>query len=91
VSSSRSLRSSEYRGAHGSERRRAPGRRPKISRVFALVHASNVDFRAHLSRLCSCRGSTPRCSIGRNIKQLIDRPDEPYCFRLHKDRVYYVR
>lgn len=21
---------------------------------------------------------------------LIDRPDEPYCFRLHRDRVYYV-
>jgi ribosome biogenesis protein Nip4 len=29
-------------------------------------------------------------SIGRNIKHLIDRPDEDYCFRLHKDRVYYV-
>ena len=32
----------------------------------------------------------PICSIGRNIKHMIDRPDEPYCFRLHKDRVYYV-
>lgn len=29
--------------------------------------------------------------IGRNIKALIDRDDEPYCFRLHKERVYYVR
>ncbi|KAJ2801254.1 ribosome biosynthesis protein nip7 [Coemansia helicoidea] len=29
--------------------------------------------------------------IGRNIVHLIDRPDEPYCFRLQKDRVYYVR
>lgn len=28
--------------------------------------------------------------IGRNIKQLIERADEPYCFRLHRDRVYYV-
>ncbi|TFK56969.1 hypothetical protein OE88DRAFT_1722027 [Heliocybe sulcata] len=28
--------------------------------------------------------------IGKNIIQLIDRPDEPYCFRLHRDRVYYV-
>ncbi|OZJ05745.1 60S ribosome subunit biogenesis protein nip7 [Bifiguratus adelaidae] len=28
--------------------------------------------------------------IGSNIKHLIDRPDETYCFRLHKDRVYYV-
>ncbi|KAI8056817.1 cytosolic large ribosomal subunit protein [Syncephalis plumigaleata] len=28
--------------------------------------------------------------IGRNITHLIDRKDEPYCFRLHRDRVYYV-
>eukprot|EP01116_Phalansterium_solitarium_P014488 TRINITY_DN32188_c0_g1_i1.p1 TRINITY_DN32188_c0_g1~~TRINITY_DN32188_c0_g1_i1.p1 ORF type:complete len:200 (+),score=32.06 TRINITY_DN32188_c0_g1_i1:63-602(+) len=28
--------------------------------------------------------------IGRNIKYLIERQDEEYCFRLHKDRVYYV-
>ncbi|EPZ33610.1 60S ribosome subunit biogenesis protein nip7 [Rozella allomycis CSF55] len=28
--------------------------------------------------------------IGRNITDLIDRPDEPFCFRLQKDRVYYV-
>jgi len=28
--------------------------------------------------------------IGENIKQLIDRPDGAYCFRLHKERVYYV-
>lgn len=29
-------------------------------------------------------------SIGRNIRHLIDRPDEEYCFRLQKDRVYYL-
>ncbi|KAJ3056736.1 ribosome biosynthesis protein nip7 [Rhizophlyctis rosea] len=28
--------------------------------------------------------------IGRNIVHLVDRQDEPYCFRLHRDRVYYV-
>ena len=28
--------------------------------------------------------------IGDNIKLLIDRSDGAYCFRLHKDRVYYV-
>ncbi|KAJ3558528.1 hypothetical protein NM688_g875 [Phlebia brevispora] len=28
--------------------------------------------------------------IGKNLVHLIDRSDEPYCFRLHKDRVYYV-
>ena len=27
---------------------------------------------------------------GKNLVHLIDRTDEPYCFRLHKDRVYYV-
>ena len=29
--------------------------------------------------------------IGKNIKNLIDRSDEPYCLRLHSNRVYYVR
>jgi 60S ribosome subunit biogenesis protein NIP7 len=29
--------------------------------------------------------------IGRNIAALINRSDEPYCFRIQKDRVYYVR
>jgi hypothetical protein len=28
--------------------------------------------------------------IGRNIRHLIDRKDGNYCFRLHKDRVYYA-
>uniref|UniRef100_A0A7S4F2F3 60S ribosome subunit biogenesis protein NIP7 homolog n=2 Tax=Chrysotila carterae TaxID=13221 RepID=A0A7S4F2F3_CHRCT len=28
--------------------------------------------------------------IGRGIKELLQRPDEPYAFRLHNDRVYYV-
>ncbi|KAI9032130.1 hypothetical protein DFJ74DRAFT_653371 [Hyaloraphidium curvatum] len=28
--------------------------------------------------------------IGKNIALLIDRPDEQYCFRMQKDRVYYV-
>ncbi|KAK9370863.1 hypothetical protein V1509DRAFT_615003 [Lipomyces kononenkoae] len=28
--------------------------------------------------------------IGRNITHLINRPDDPHCFRLQKDRVYYV-
>lgn len=29
--------------------------------------------------------------IGKSIKALIDRSDEPYCLRLHKNRVFYVR
>uniref|UniRef100_A0A7M4FWB1 Nucleolar pre-rRNA processing protein NIP7 n=1 Tax=Crocodylus porosus TaxID=8502 RepID=A0A7M4FWB1_CROPO len=28
--------------------------------------------------------------IGENMQLLVDRPDGAYCFRLHKDRVYYV-
>ncbi|MES1912575.1 MAG: ribosome biosynthesis protein nip7 [Cercozoa sp. M6MM] len=28
--------------------------------------------------------------IGRNVKLLLNRSDEPYVFRLHKDRVYYL-
>ena len=27
---------------------------------------------------------------GKNLVHLIDRPDEPHCFRLQKDRVFYV-
>lgn len=27
---------------------------------------------------------------GKNLVHLIDRADEPYCFRLQKDRVFYV-
>ena len=29
--------------------------------------------------------------IGENVKLLIDRPDGNYCFRLAKDRIFYVR
>ncbi|KAF8464083.1 hypothetical protein BDZ91DRAFT_795980 [Kalaharituber pfeilii] len=29
--------------------------------------------------------------IGRNIAHLIDPPGDPHCFRIQKDRVYYVR
>lgn len=28
--------------------------------------------------------------IGRNIRFLIDRPDGEFCFRVHKDRIYYL-
>lgn len=30
-------------------------------------------------------------SVGENLQLLVDRPDGTYCFRLHNDRVYYVR
>ncbi|KAG1083879.1 hypothetical protein G6F42_022029 [Rhizopus arrhizus] len=28
--------------------------------------------------------------VGANLKHLIDRPDETYCFRLQKNKVYYL-
>ncbi|QRV90919.1 60S ribosome subunit biogenesis protein NIP7 [Ceratobasidium sp. AG-Ba] len=28
--------------------------------------------------------------IGKNLVHLVDRQDEDYCFRLHRDRVYYL-
>ncbi|XP_026540618.1 60S ribosome subunit biogenesis protein NIP7 homolog [Pseudonaja textilis] len=28
--------------------------------------------------------------VGENIQLLVDRPDGTYCFRLHKDRVFYL-
>ncbi|KAI8458965.1 hypothetical protein BY996DRAFT_4270763 [Phakopsora pachyrhizi] len=28
--------------------------------------------------------------VGKNLVQLIDRKDEQYCFRFHRDRVFYV-
>ncbi|XP_060110394.1 60S ribosome subunit biogenesis protein NIP7 homolog isoform X1 [Heteronotia binoei] len=28
--------------------------------------------------------------VGENLQLLVDRPDGAYCFRLHKDRVYYL-
>lgn len=37
-----------------------------------------------------CLSVSVHLSIGRNIRHLIDRPDEEYCFRLQKDRVYYL-
>jgi 60S ribosome subunit biogenesis protein NIP7 len=29
--------------------------------------------------------------IGKNIKSLVDRQDEPHCLRLQKSKVFYVR
>ncbi|KAG2439362.1 hypothetical protein HXX76_004721 [Chlamydomonas incerta] len=29
--------------------------------------------------------------IGKNIKNLIDRPNDPHCFRLQKNKVFYVK
>ncbi len=29
--------------------------------------------------------------IGRNISHMVNNDEDPHCFRLQKDRVYYVR
>jgi 60S ribosome subunit biogenesis protein NIP7 len=29
--------------------------------------------------------------IGKSVRNVVEREDEKYCFRLHKNRVYYVR
>jgi 60S ribosome subunit biogenesis protein NIP7 len=39
--------------------------------------------------VCVCL-MTHLFSIGRNIKMLLERPDDPHCFRLHKERVFYI-
>lgn len=49
--------------------------------------------RGWLSRIWCCtriRTHLFSSSIAENVKLLIDRPDGTYCFRLHRDRVYYV-
>ena len=28
--------------------------------------------------------------LGGNVAALLQRPQDPHCFRLHKDRVYYL-
>ncbi len=30
-------------------------------------------------------------SVGDNLKAIVERPDSEYCFRVMKERVYYVR
>lgn len=39
---------------------------------------------------CSMNKVISYFSIGGNVKLLIERPDETYCFREFKNRVYYV-
>ncbi len=50
-----------------------------------------VRARSIARPLRPCDGAMHMGSIGANVKHLLERPDERHCFRLHKDRVYYVR
>ncbi|KAK2727278.1 hypothetical protein QYM36_007948 [Artemia franciscana] len=50
----------------------------------------SVDEILEKFAISSARSLLADLSIGENIKLLIDRSDGPYCFRLHKDRVYYM-
>ena len=57
--------------------------------LFAVI---GIEYEINASSLHILDVDASLCfSIGENIKLLIDRPDGPYCFRLHKDRIYYVR
>lgn len=57
-----------------------------FTRMFMFVNNAS----AVVSMLCLNVFSS-HISIGENIKLLVDRPDGTYCFRLHNDRVYYMR
>ncbi len=63
--------------------------------VCALHNIAQDYFKLDLKYvLIAIALSTPNLcvsSIGENIKLLIDRPDGTYCFRLHNERVYYMR
>ena len=61
-----------------------------FSTVFLLnfvTHLPSYNFDFNTKLLLS----EINFSIGENLKLLIERPDGNYCFRLHKDRIYYVR
>ena len=65
---------------------------PSVSRIdaaalFLTCSLSSVLMFLHHSSAFLFFSLT---SIGRNIRHLIERPDEEYCFRLQKDRVYYL-
>ena len=57
-------------------------------RVQGRLHQACQLHRMHSHTLLR----RPRLSQlqGKNLVHLIVRPDEPYCFRLQKDRVFYV-
>ena len=55
-------------------------------RECVMCHATSNYLGVLCSSLLLCY-----CSIGKGVEQLLERPDGKYCFRLHEDRVYYVR
>lgn len=58
-----------------------------------MREGARVEWGVGPERVGSDAASSPyfACSIGENLQLLVDRPDGTYCFRLHNDRVYYVR
>ena len=55
--------------------------RPSLQNLQTTSYVQHTRAEQHLEQLCQ---------QGKNLIHLIDRKDEPYCFRLHKDKVYYV-
>ena len=60
--------------------------------LMTLLYIFLIIINIYLNYMCT-EESFPfiSFSIGENIKLLLDRPDGAYCFRLHKNRVFYVR
>ena len=57
---------------------------------FPLIRCSACDECNTFVFMCGLSPVDPH-SIGDNIQMLLERADGAYCFRLHKDRVYYLR
>lgn len=58
---------------------------------FSFNYHPHCIVPSHASSFYLTNPSPPPISIGRNITHLIDPPKDPHCFRIQKDRVYYVR
>ena len=64
--------------------------RPLTEDESKAVFTKLANYIASISFFFSVHEKAHLDIQGKNLIHLIDRPDEPYCFRLQKDRVYYV-
>lgn len=76
------------KAAAGAQERRVPGVQAgrfegEVSAVVRAVGACVQELKSVLEKLFKF--------VGKNVKSLVEREDEAYCFRLHKNRVYHVR
>lgn len=64
--------------------------RPLTEDESKAVFTKLANYIASFYLLFPCTKNIHLDIQGKNLIHLIDRPDEPYCFRLQKERVYYV-